>query len=505
LPDEAQIPADRGEERAKNIVQGMGSLTVQNLGTSLLGFLFLVGVLRLIPVPQYAVYSAIVVTVSIASAFSGFGLNLAATRYVALLRRDDEKTSWIAARKILLLSIGLTVIVTAFYCALSPLLSLYFTKSTSWTWAFLLGGVWLFTTSISGTMQGILLGLKKYTQLAKILFVSRLSMIVFSLGILFFEHSVGIAIAGWVLFNSVIFFWILGNVGRNLLGAKGAFSYGNILRYVLPLGAAGVIAIFATSSDTVLVGGYLDTTSLAVYGAATTISGVLGLVVLGPLTSTLLPEVSSSKSVEDASNGVRIAFKFATLAILPASLLVAGLSTQLLGLIIGGVYLTGNFTLEMIALFYVFLGIQNILLVLLQAVGKTMNVIVVGVVTAATDIGLAFLLVPHFGLTGAVVSRVAVFVDGAVVAIYLSRNYMKNLDKASYYVKGGVASALPFILVWALSTYVSSRVLTLVPDIVIYTIVFLACVKWFRLLSEEDRTYLSHTVPARFRKFVDYF
>jgi len=507
LPDETEVPADSGNERARNIVQGMGSLTIQNLGTSVLGFLFLVGVIRLIPQVEYGIYTAIVVTVTIASAFAGFGLNLAATRYVAFLRREDEKTSWVAARKIVLLSVVLTVVVTSFYLALSPLLSIYFTKSTSWTWSFLLGGIWLFSNSISGTLQGIILGLKKYAQLAKILFVSRLSMVVLAIGVLFFDHSVGIAIFAWVIFNIVILLWILAMIGKNLLSAPGTFGYANILRYVLPLGVAGVIAAFAGSSDTVIVGGYLNTSFLGVYGAATQISGVLGIVVLGPLTSALLPEVSSSKGVRDASYGLRLAFKFATLAILPASLLVAGVSTQLLTLLntSGGVYLAGKLTLELIALFYVFLAIQNILLVLLQAVGKTMMVIVVGIVTAVTDIGLAVLLVPHFGLGGAVASRVAVYLGGAFVSIYLARSYMKNLDKSSFYLKGALAAGLPFVVILVLTSLVSSRVITLIPYAIVYAILFLACVKWFRLLSEEDRSFLSQTLPGRFRKFVGYF
>jgi O-antigen/teichoic acid export membrane protein len=469
-----------------------------------MGFVFLIAVIRLIPMVEYGIYNAIVVTVTIGSAFAGFGLNLAATRYVALLRREDENSSWLVAKKIVLLSVVLTVVVTAIYFAISPLLSIYFTKSTKWTWAFLEGGVWLFSTTLSGTLQGIILGLKKYTLLAKILFVSRLSMVVLTVGVLLFYHSVGIAILAWVVFNMIIVLWILALIGRNLLGRTGTFSYGNILRYVFPLGSAGVIAVFATSSDTVLVGGYLNLGSLAVYGAATTVSGVLGIVVLTPLTSALLPEISSSGGLGDASYGLKLAFKFTMLAILPAALLVAGVSTQLLSLITGSGYLSGSFTLEMIALFYVFLAIQNILLVLLQAVGKTRGVIVVGIVTALTDVGLALLLVPQFGLVGAVESRVAVYLDGAVVSIFLARTYLKNLDPISYYLKGAIAAGLPFVIVLALSSFVSARLITLVPYAVLYGIVFLVLVKQFKLLAPEDRKLLSQTLPPRLRKFVDF-
>ena len=504
MPEEAQIPAEKGNERAKNIVQGLGSLTIQNLGTSLMGFVFLVAVIRLIPMVEYGIYNAVVVTVTIGSAFATFGLNLAATRYVALLGREDENSSWLVAKKIALLSVVLTVVVTSLYLALSPLLSIFFTKSTAWTWVFLEGGVWLFTTALSSTMQGIILGLKKYTLLAKILFVSRLSMVALTIGVLLFDHSVGIAILAWVVFNLIILLWTFALIGRKMLGRTGAFSYGNLLRYVFPLGAAGVIAVFATSSDTVLVGGFLNLGSLAIYGAATTISGVLGVVVLTPLTSALLPEISSSGSVGDASYGLKLAFKFAALAILPASLLVAAVSTQLLSLFTGSGYLSGSFTLEMIAISYVFLAVQNILLVLLQAVGKTRGVIVVGIVTALTDVGLAFVLVPHFGLAGAVASRVAVYLDGAVVSIYLAKSYLKNLDSLSYYAKGAIAAAVPFGVILFLSSFVSARVITLIPYALLYGIVFLLCVKWFRLLGPEDRKLLSQTLPSRFRKFVNY-
>ena len=158
----------------------------------------------------------------------------------------------------------------------------------------------------------------------------------------------------------------------------------------------------------------------------------------------------------------------------------------------------------MIALFYVFLAIQNILLVLLQAIGKTMGVIVVGIVTAVTDIGLALILVPHFGLSGAVTSRVAVYVDGAIVSIYLARVYMKNLDSPSFYIKAVIAAGLPFLLVLMLSTFVSARVLTLIPYVILYAALFLVFVKAFRLLSKEERILLSQSLPRRFRKFVDF-
>jgi O-antigen/teichoic acid export membrane protein len=484
----------------------MGLLTLQNLATSALGYVFLFAIIRLVPLFQYGIYSAVLIIVSIATTIAGLGLNLAATRFVALHGgEEDEKKSWDAARKILLLLLLLTGVTTAFLLAISPFLSLYFVKTTAWTWAFLLGGGWVFSASVANTFMGILQGLKRYAQLAKTLFATRLAMTALTIALLYFFRTIEIPILGWIFFYGSISLWIFLSVGKELLASKGDYRYGTIIRYSVPLGIAAIIAIFATSSDSVVVGGYLNPTSLGIYQAAISVSTVLGVVAVTPLTTALFPEISSAGTTSDVSYGVKLAFRFATFIVLPTSLFVVGISTQLLSLFAsGGAYLAGTFTLELIALFYVFIAIQTVLLVLLQAIGKTLEVILVGVVTAATDIGLALILVPHFGLAGAVTSRVAVSVDGAIVAIYLSRNYMGKLDKRDFYLKGAFAALVPSVLIFLLSTFFTSRLLTLIPYAALFVVLYLACVKLLHLVTPEDRAYLVHTLPGRLRKIADY-
>ena len=61
---------------------------------------------------------------------------------------------------------------------------------------------------------------------------------------------------------------------------------------------------------------------------------------------------------------------------------------------------------------------------------------IVGAITAATDILIAISLVPMFGIIGAAVSKVAVFLIGSLVSVYLLRNYAKSMDRAQFYIKG---------------------------------------------------------------------
>jgi len=496
--------SDDGTERVRNIVQGVGYLTLQYVATSGLGFIFIFALIRIVPNFQYGIYSAVQVTVTIAGIIAILGLNLAATRFVALKADSDERESWYAARKILLLSLLLSGLATAFYLALSPIFSEFFAKSSGWTWAFLLGAGWVFTGSIAQTMQGVLQGRKKYARIAKILFFSRLGMVAVTLAVLFFYRSIEFALIAWVGYYAVVAIWSYLTIANSLVVSSGGLQYSTILQYSIPLGVAAIISVFSMSSDSVVVGGYLNASSLGIYQAAVQVSTVLGVIAVTPLMVAFFPEISGTQKTEAISNGVRLAFRFISLAVLPVSLLVAGVSTQLLDLFTsGGVYLRGSLTLELIGIFYIFVAIQTVLLYLLQGVGRTFGVIVIGAVAAATDIGVALLLVPHFGLAGAVSSKVAVSLDGAAVAIYICRSYMQKMDGWKFYAKAVFSSALPFIAILLLSDYYSARLITLVPYAVIFTGLYLACIKLLQLLTTEDKTYLVHVLPGPLRRVVN--
>ena len=124
---------------------------------------------------------------------------------MALHGGEDDARSWDAARKILLLSLLLTGVTTAFLLVISPFLSLYFVKNTAWTWAFLMGGGWVFTASIANTFMGILQGLKRYAQLAKTLFFSRLVMTALTIALLYFFRTIELPFLGWNLLLRVHF------------------------------------------------------------------------------------------------------------------------------------------------------------------------------------------------------------------------------------------------------------------------------------------------------------
>ena len=191
------------------------------------------------------------------------------------------------------------------------------------------------------------------------------------------------------------------------------------------------------------------------------------------------------------------------LSVLPASFMLAALSPQLLTLFSGG----GNYVgvilpMELIAFFYVFTGIQSVSIYLLQAVGRTLQAMAAGVVGAVVDIGASVLLVPRFGLEGAALSKIATALIGTLVAIYYVRMYAKNLDRLKFYGKCIISSAVPFAASLALTLFVSSRTLTLIPYALLSAVLFLLCLRIMKVLSEEDKRYLSHLLPSFGQKIL---
>jgi O-antigen/teichoic acid export membrane protein len=395
------------DERIRNATRGISSLIVQNIINSLLGFVFLAALLRLLPAVDYGGYSGVQVSIGIASPIALLGFQYAAARYTSLKKQEEGK-NWIrAARSVLALSLVTTTLATLVFTLLGPYLSLYYMRTASFSDIFELGALWLFSISISTIFQGFIQGLKKYS-------------------------------------------------------------------------------------------------TLATYNAAVTVSLILGIVLITPLSTLILPEASSNIGNKQAiSNVLRLSFRFVMLVLLPASFLLAGMSTQFISLFSGGGgYLAGSFPLLLIASFYVLDGFQIAIYFVLQALGKTTQALIIAAFTAGIDAIFAIILVPHFGLVGGAISKDLVAVLGLIVTIYVGRSYLRGLDRFGFYAKSILPSIGVFALVYGLSTFVANRALTLIPYSLGALIVFVLLVKALKLLSDEDRYFLSHILPKSLQRLV---
>jgi stage V sporulation protein B len=509
--ENAPLPGARDQstsERAKHIASGIRSLTVQNAVNSILGFVFLTLLLRLLSPSDYGLYSAVLLVTGIGSSVAVFGLPSAATRFIAYMAHDEGE-SRVVSRSIVILSLLFTSAATVVFVLLSPTLSLYFTKSTGSTWIFAAAGAWLFSSTISGIFQALVQGMKKYQTLARILISANLATVgITVLGLLEF-HSIIVPILAWVVYGAVITVWSLAITRRRLLVADpakaGGRTFWQVLRYSIPLGIAGIVTVATGAGDPIVVGGYLDQAQLGAYYAAIAISGGLGVMLFTPLNTAFFPE--SSSNADDPSkliSGLRLAFRYTALALIPVSFALVGLSKQMIRLFAGGVtsYLVANPSLQMMSGFFLFVAMQGILTSLLLSTGKTVQVMLIGIVTVVLDIALSLWLIPSFGLLGAATSRTLVDIAGFLMAVYLTRNYLRGVADIGFHAKLIASSLVMLAVLFSMSKFISNRALTLVPYSLIGVAVLVVCARTLRLLTEEDKRYLEHFVPSRVAKLI---
>jgi O-antigen/teichoic acid export membrane protein len=319
---------------------------------------------------------------------------------------------------------------------------------------------------------------------------------------LFEFDSVLVPIVAWVFYGAVISVWSIAITRTRLLVATpaktGGRTFRQVLRYSLPLGIAGIVTVATGAGDPLVVGGFLNEAQMGAYYAAIAISGGLGVMLFTPLNTAFFPETSSNADdPKKLSTGLRLAFRYTALALVPVSFALVGLSKQMIRLFSGGAatYLLANPSLQMMSFFFLFVAMQGILTSLMLSTGKTTQVMVIGIVTVVLDLSLSVLLVPTFGLLGAATSRTLVDVAGFLMAVYLTKSYLKGVADIDFHGKVIASSFIMLGVLFSLSKFVSNRTLTLIPYTLIGVAVFLLCARGLRLLTEEDKRYLEHFMP----------
>lgn len=492
-----------GESRDRNIAKGVGSLTVQSALNAALGFILLGSLLRFLSPNDYAAYSGLVVSVNLVSVIASFGFNRSIVYHLATDPAEGGE-GWGAARTGFTIILGLSLVASAVIAASAPFLSDYFMKSASYAWVFYLGALYLFATTISAPAQALLQGMRRYTMLAKVLLGSRSVAVAFAVTGVVLYHSLAIVVASLILNGALVVLASLPVVWAHLVRANAHGHYTKVAEYAYPLGLAAAVSAITSNTDLVIVGGYLPPSSLAIYYAAVTISSVLYMFFVTPLVTALFAETSfSSKNESQVRQGTGLALRFTLVTLLPASLMAVAMAPQLLSLFSGGgLYSQGVPYLEIIAMFYVFFAVQTVAVSILQGVGKTGDVFIVGVFTSVVELGLALSLVPDLGLLGAAVSRATVMVIGCGVSLYFVRRYLSSSVSPPFLSKALLSAALPGAVIYSLTSLVSSRVATVVPYALLGVVLFVMIARIVGLFSAEDTSYLAHTLPSDLKWIV---
>lgn len=243
-----------------------------------------------------------------------------------------------------------------------------------------------------------------------------------------------------------------------------------IIKLTAPFAVLSVFGIFMTNIDAVVLGIFGNEHLLGLYGAAQRPMGIL-YILPGFLSLSMLPVIS--KYIRDGrtdSIASLVGTASAASVTLAVPLIVGGsiVAAPLINVIFGSDYIGAVSTFQILLLTTVFVFPGTIYADVLLAENKQRIFILTGVLGAALNLGLDFLLIPQYGLIGSAIATV--IAQAAVnIAFYVEMRKSYRVPIARGFYKTGIASIGMGLFVYTLKLYAVPLLLLIPLAIGVYT------------------------------------
>jgi O-antigen/teichoic acid export membrane protein len=421
-----------GNRSLHKITVGSYFLIIDQIMNYGLGFVFWFTLAKLVT-PE-TVGQVLVVTASATAvlAFAGYGSQITTSKYIAEYNAKEMPN---VSKKIFFMGLKIGLVVSASAAIIFVLLSHYlansFYRDSSLTPLIIVAmAIFLPSQTILACINGAFQGMQKmkYTALANSVF--QVSKLLISVVMIFFGFgSFGIISA--LALGSLIAVSIGLKLVRKLLihdplTKKEKEDLPN-LRHVIRFSALNYLSLGTSLLGLqicyILLGSYYNFSSVAVFG----ISALLSLIVGGVTESVgraILPTTSErregGRDERDLSVAINFAFRLSLVlsGFIYIILLIA--PEQVLSLL-SKEYAAASEVLSILILAAIGGSLTAFLYFVLNGMGKPQWVARIAIISSSLEIGLAFLLVPYFGMQGASIALLVGTLAGDFVAIYYTR------------------------------------------------------------------------------------
>lgn len=203
-------------------------------------------------------------------------------------------------------------------------------------------------------------------------------------------------------------------------------EYTNLLRFSLPLLFANSMSFINSSLDTILIGTFLASDQVGIYGAAYPLGRLVFIApsIMGVIFTPVISDLQASDKMQEIRKVYVIIARWIVVLTLPGAILLVIEPEIFLRSIFGTEYVAGSTALVILTLgffFHVGLGING---GTLKMLGQSDFFLFSTVVNALINIGLNIWLIPQIGILGAAVATTVSYAIGnLLVSIRLFRDY----------------------------------------------------------------------------------
>ena len=249
------------------------------------------------------------------------------------------------------------------------------------------------------------------------------------------------------------------------------------LKYGLPLVPTSAMLWIMSSSDRYIIGYFMQAKDVGIYAAAYSLAHINSLF-LGPLQTILLPTVSKSYDNGDMAKTrtyLKYSLKYLVMLSIPAAFGLSVLALPLLRILTTMEFTSGSMVVPFIVLGLVIFEFHRICLYIFYLVKKTYWVARLLIISAALNIGLNLLLIPHLGILGAAVATLIAYAVLGILTVVVSFRYFKFDLGFSFIMKSIMASAIMALAVWLLNPVsIIWVIISILLGVVIYSAMILA-------------------------------
>jgi len=473
--------------------------SVVNSVVSVVAFAFIA---RLISRDDMGGLAVLVVVVNFTQIIAGLGVGAAATRFVAFFqgKGEEENMRRVAYESVLINALATITIGIIVYFA-APSLAAYVLNPTWGLAWFQLLTLEIGAVGLGSSFQSVLVGLKKFKQLAVVSAVSFAVRQALVVVLLLLGWGVPGVIMGWSMGDSLsaaayaaLTFKFL---GRPCLG----FGVGKLLTFSWPLFLGDVANYAWTFFDRLLLIPLVGLSELGAYNVAVTAYGMLSAFpsaiagVLFPFYAGFHGENSSDTST--LQNAIGTASRYVSLFTIPLCVGLAVTTYPAVSLLAGQTYADAALPLAVLSVSLAVSCQVRALSQIFVVLEKPLTSGLVSIASVILPILAGAVMIPMLGIVGAAAARgLSLVVSLAVSIIVLGKYFKVRLDMRAYF-SAWAASLVMGLALLVLQQIIASKYLF--PVYVLFGgFIYLAALRALKVIGPADLSLMSDFLGERF-------
>jgi len=455
--------SDRLAVIAEQSTSGGFSLFLGNASATFIGAVVVVIIARLLGPEDYGVYALCFTIPSLAVALAGLGLGPALTRHSARLTSEGRESELaVMLRSVLISSLLLAALALMLVLLASDYIAAFGLRRPGIGEYVRLASFLIIFQMIFTVTSSALIGLGRMGYASLMMTIQSAVKAVASPTLV----MVGFGVAG-AIFGHITGFMVAAGLGLVLLVAKryknlsirskkSSIGYFESLRiavkYGLPLYLSGLLTTLVIQYQNLVLAQIVADFEIGNFNAAVNFSALLSLVAY-PIATALFPAFSKV-NLDSESNDLRrmfeVSVKYGSFLLIPASVIVATLSEDLVSTIYGQSYGSAPLYLSIYVAVFLLAGFGSIILgPLFNGIGETKQTLKITVVTAALFLFTAPVMAQAFQVVGLILAFLASDLAGTAYGLNVAyKMFHLRLDINSslrIYLTSGI-SIVPTLL-----------------------------------------------------------